>query len=183
MNGGFRVANHLVQPSYISLQMALGHYCMIPEGVFMYTSVTTEPSLKIVDERGSFSYFQIEPDFYFGYYNRQVTMTEYALVATPEKAILDLLYSWPDGDNPDYIQTLRLQNLELVDTNRLKEMVERANKPKLTRALPHLMEIIREDLEGWVTSEYDADGNWREVEWKPKPTSYYFPDLNPEDIF
>ncbi|MCJ7715734.1 MAG: hypothetical protein MUO54_04345, partial [Anaerolineales bacterium] len=41
------IANLVHEPSYISLESALSYYNVIPEGVYMTTSVTTNRSLRI----------------------------------------------------------------------------------------------------------------------------------------
>jgi hypothetical protein len=40
-----------------------------------------------------------------------------AFVATPEKALLDLVHLQPGGDAPDYLRELRLQNLDRLDVD------------------------------------------------------------------
>ncbi len=64
-----------------------------------------------------------------------------------EKALLDLIYLTPNGDDKAYIQELRLQNLEVIDIDRLRQFVKRAKKPKLERALPTLLTAIQEEAD------------------------------------
>ena len=139
------VANQLVQNSYVSRQMALSHYGLIPEHVAVITSVTTGRPGRWRNAYGYFSYQHIQPAFYFGFCYRQVTQTQWAYVATPEKALLDLIYLTPDADSEGYIRALRLQNLEQINRVRLGEYVLRAEMPKLTRALPHIEQMIEEE--------------------------------------
>lgn len=147
----FVIANRLVQPSYISLQMGLSYYGMIPEHVAVMTNVTTNRPQKLENHFGRFFYRHIKSSFFFGFEFKKVTKTQHAFVATPEKALLDLIYLTPFGESEDYIRELRLQNLEQINIERLKQFVYQANKPKLARALPHLLDVIKEDLEGYVT--------------------------------
>ncbi len=144
------VANRLVQPSYVSLQAGLSYYGMIPEHVAAVTNVTTRRPQKLGNAFGHFWYRHLKTDFFFGFHYWQVTKTQYAFIATPEKALLDLIYLTPNGDDEAYIRELRLQNLEVVDVDRLRQFVARANKPKLKRALPHLLAVIREELEEYA---------------------------------
>ena len=72
-------------------------------------------------------------------------------MATPEKALLDLIYLTPGADSEGYIRTLRLQNLDQLDVERLTTYVERINKPKPKRALPYIVQIIEEEL-----TEYES---------------------------
>lgn len=140
------IANRLVHGSYVSLHMALSHYDLIPEHVAVVTSVTTRRPGMWQNQYGHFSYQHIQPALFFGFYYRQVTQAQWAYMATPEKALLDLIYLTPDADNADYIQTLRLQNLDQLNTQRLTDYFQRANKPKLKRALPHILKAVNEEV-------------------------------------
>jgi predicted transcriptional regulator of viral defense system len=145
------VANRLVRPSYVSLQTALSYYGLIPEHVATVTNVTIGRPGTFLNEFGRFQYHHIKTEFFYGFHYRLVSQTQSAYVATPGNAMLDLIYLTPDGDNEAYIRELRLQNLDIVDTQRLRRLVERANKPKLKRALQHLLTVIQEDVEGYIT--------------------------------
>ncbi len=144
------VANRLVRPSYISLQSALSYYGLIPEHVASVTSVTTGRPLTLRNEFGRFLYRHIKTDFFFGFRYWQVSQTQSAFIATPEKAILDLLYLTPNSDDEAYIRELRLQNLDIIDIERLRQLTARANQPKLMRTLPHLLAVIQEETKGYV---------------------------------
>jgi hypothetical protein len=48
-----------------------------------------------------------------------------ALVATPEKALLDLVYLQPGGDQPAYLRELCLQYLEQLDLEAPRRNVAR----------------------------------------------------------
>ena len=145
------MANRLARPSYISLQSALSYYGLIPEHVASVTSVTTGRPHTLSNEFGRFLYRHIKTDFFFGFQDWQLSQTQSAFLATPEKAILDLLYLTPNSDDEAYIRELRLQNLEVIDSERLRQFIARANQPKLMRALPHLLTVIQEETEGYIT--------------------------------
>lgn len=145
------IANRLVHPSYISLQSALSYYGLIPEHVASVTSVTTGRPVTLRNDFGRYMYRHIKKEFYFGFRNWQLSQTQSAFIATPEKAILDLIYLTPNGDDEAYIRSLRLQNLDTVDTSQLRQLIARSHRPKLERALPHLLAVIREETEGYVT--------------------------------
>ncbi len=140
------VANQMVQASYVSLQTALSNYDLIPEYVPVVVSITTCRPEKWHNLYGHFNYEQIESAIFFGFEYRQVTQTQWAFVATPEKALLDLIYLTPDSDKEQYIRTLRLQNLDQLNIRLLTAFVERINTLKLKRALPHIIQVIKEEL-------------------------------------
>ena len=72
---------------------------------------------------------------------------EYAYVATPEKALLDLIRFRPKGDSPEYIESLRLQNLEILDLERLRRLAARSGKPRLKRATRVIKDLARREAE------------------------------------
>ncbi|MGD2158054.1 MAG: hypothetical protein PVG32_14355 [Anaerolineales bacterium] len=144
------IANHLVRGSYVSLHIALSHYDLIPEHVAVVTSVTTgRPGMR-QNPYGYFSFQHIQPALFFGFQYRKVTQTQWAFMATPEKALLDLIYLTPDADSVGYIQALRLQNLDQLDLARLTGYVQRAGKPKLKRALQHILKVVEEETSEFV---------------------------------
>ena len=143
----FIVANHLVPGSYVSLQMALAHYHLIPEHVAVVTSVTTQRPGKFKNKFGRFTYRHLNLSLFYGIEYHPLVDDEYAYVATPEKALLDLIHFRPKGDSTAYIESLRLQNLEILDIERLHRFAQRAAKPKLQRAASIIEEIARREAE------------------------------------
>ena len=65
----------------------------------------------------------------------------------PEKALLDLIYLQPGGDERDYLESLRLQNLERIDPLKLAELAERMRKPKLSRAVRIIADLKQVEQE------------------------------------
>lgn len=62
----------------------------------------------------------------------------------PRKPLLDLVYLEPDGDSPEYLAELRLQNLDGIDADELRRFAAASGKPKLRRAagrILHLAEV------------------------------------------
>ena len=146
----YLIANRMVRASYVSLHTALSYYDLIPEHVAVVTSVTTGRPGAWQNPYGHFIYQHIQPALFFGFEYRQVTRTQWAYIATPEKALLDLIYLTSGAEREEYIRALRLQNLDQIDSERLIGFVERANKPKLRRALPHILQVIEEELTEYV---------------------------------
>ncbi|MDJ0754478.1 MAG: hypothetical protein QNJ45_13225 [Ardenticatenaceae bacterium] len=147
----FIVANYLVHGSYVSLQMALAHYHLIPEHVAVVTSVTTQRPGKFENKFGRYTYRHIHPSLFFGIEYRLLVNDEYAYVATPEKALLDLIHYRPQGDSMAYIESLRLQNLEILDLERLHRFAIRAGKPKLQRAAQRIEDLAQRELQEYET--------------------------------
>jgi predicted transcriptional regulator of viral defense system len=130
----FVVANRMVPGSYVSLQSALAYYDLIPEYVPAVTSVTARRSGHWRTPLGEMIYRVIRRGLIFGYERIIVAAEQWAFVAMPEKALLDLIYLHPGGDDRAYIESLRLQNMERIDQNKLLDLAEKMKKPKLKRA-------------------------------------------------
>jgi predicted transcriptional regulator of viral defense system len=139
----FRVANHLVNGSYVSCQSALAHYGLIPDYTPVTTSVTTARAAQWQTPLGSYAYRHIQVALLHNYRLIEVGDGQNAFVATPEKALLDLIYLQPGGDAPDYLQELRLQNLDRLNLDQLDQLAERIGSPKLRRAAMHVRNLAR----------------------------------------
>ena len=94
------IANHLYGPSYVSMEYALRYYGLIPERVYEVKSLTSKRSRQFVNELATFSYIETTAN-YFPIGIRQVCDTQTFLIASPEKALCDLIA---------YTQGLRIQS-------------------------------------------------------------------------
>jgi predicted transcriptional regulator of viral defense system len=142
----FLVANHLQKASYVSLQSALSFYGLIPEVVNITTSVSTGRPERLDTPLGTFEFRHIKTELLFGY--RMTELGEQsALIATPEKALLDLIYLQPGGDSPAYLKELRLQNIEKLDKDLLRRQSEKFNTPKLQNAVKGILQLMSGESE------------------------------------
>ncbi len=86
----FLIANHLLGPSYISLDSALAYYGLIPERVYEISSVTPKARRKFTTTMGVFSYTHLTLPWYsFGIRQLKLSDEHYVLIASPEKALFD----------------------------------------------------------------------------------------------
>lgn len=85
------VANHLHGPSYVSLQTALRHYGLIPEHVVTVQSVTTGRTCEYANTLGRFTYAHVPAPYYALGITGKQSQGVYIQIATPEKALCDLL--------------------------------------------------------------------------------------------
>lgn len=132
----FLIANRLVRGgTYVSLQSALAYYNLIPENVPVVTSVTVSRPTRWNTPLGSYEFRHIKTDLLWGYRLLEVGPGQQAFVATPEKALLDLIYLEPGADSFAYLQELRLQHLDSLDLATLHQYTDRANSPKLHRTV------------------------------------------------
>ena len=88
------IANQMHGPSYISFESALWYYGIIPERVYTTKSATMHRGKSYNTPLGNFQYIKI-PNSYFSVGLQHVIVPdEYAfLIATPEKALCDLIIS------------------------------------------------------------------------------------------
>jgi predicted transcriptional regulator of viral defense system len=134
-NFAFFVSNYIYKPSYISLHSALAFYGIIPEAVTQITAVSSLRTADFQNAFGSFSYQQMKPELIFGYEQKPLGERS-LLIATPEKAILDLLYLYPFYNTPQEIENLRfdedfMQNE--LNVERLMEFLARFGNKELEK--------------------------------------------------
>lgn len=139
----FAIANRLVPGSYVSAQSALARFGLIPEYVPTVVSVCSSRPRQWETPLGTYLFRHVHRRYLFGY--GQVTLGErqQALVAEPEKALLDQLYLTPGGDSIQYIRSLRLQNLEQLDLRSLRNMADEFGKPKMRRAVEQIERLMQ----------------------------------------
>jgi predicted transcriptional regulator of viral defense system len=133
------IAAILKRPSYISLEKALEYHDLIPEAVTVYTSVTTKRQGRFTSKVGTFDYKHIKESLFWGYKSHTVSK-QTAFFASPEKALLDFFYLKRIRVSLDYLQELRLQNVEKINIEKLAEFALRFQKPKMSR----VAEVIKE---------------------------------------
>ncbi len=111
------MANLLVTPSYVSFERALALHGLIPERVGLVQSVTTARPAQFNTPVGDFEYRHVKHEWFMGYQEMNVNQDQ-ALVATPEKALLDLLYFSTGPFTDERVDEMRLQNFEAFDVNK-----------------------------------------------------------------
>lgn len=147
----FLVANRMQRASYVSGQSALAFYGLIPEVVPVTLSVTAGRPERLDTFLGVFEFRHIRPGLLRGYRMTDLGLSQQALVATPEKALLDLVYLQPGGDTPNYIHELRLQNLERLDLDVLHRHAEAFNTPKMRRAVETIIRLAQAEEQEYGT--------------------------------
>lgn len=86
----FLLANHILGPSYVSVETALSYHGLIPERVYEIASMTTQAPRKFNTPLGSFTYTRLPLPYYaFGIRSEKLADDQYAMIASPEKALCD----------------------------------------------------------------------------------------------
>lgn len=142
------IAQRIYTPSYISLHSALSYYGIIPEAVTRITCVTTNKTTHYENAFGEYSYQTVRPSLFFGYEPRVLPQGYTYHLAMPEKALLDLLYLYPQYDTKNEMQELRLDDYwmqEELNVNRLRAFVERSSSQSLQKRTELLIQTYRHD--------------------------------------
>lgn len=126
------IASVLKKPSYISLEKAFEYHGLIPEGVPVYTCVTTKRPGKITSPIGTFDYRHIKNSLFWGYGSFTVNK-QTAFIATPEKALLDFFYLKGLRVDEGYLEEMRLQNVRKINSSKLIEYAERFESPGILK--------------------------------------------------
>lgn len=128
------IANHLYGPSYISFERALSFYKLIPERVYATRSMTIKRARSFMTPLGNFDYVSAKVDYYSIGINSKIINDKLAyLVASPEKAICDMLVATPG---------LRLQSVKAMQV-----YLEENLRIDFSAIEAYNMEVIRQCLE------------------------------------
>lgn len=115
----FAIASLLHGPSHVSLQSALAWYGLIPEAVYETTSVTVARSRTFQTPVGIFSYTRVPAnDPRAGVEAVKMTDESWAFIATPIRAIADLVYTYKEvtwkKDGMDWLtESLRIEREDI----------------------------------------------------------------------
>ncbi|MBN2494898.1 MAG: hypothetical protein JXR96_09940 [Deltaproteobacteria bacterium] len=141
------LASLIYRPSYLSELWALSYYGLIPEAVPVFTSVSTRKPRRFQCEFGEYRYKNVKASVFFGY-----TAVELAgrkvILATPEKALVDLWYCSKGEWTPERMREMRISNASLIDPRALSSIVDRIHKPRMHRALSAWRQIRSDEDEG-----------------------------------
>jgi len=122
---------------------------MIPEAVPSTTSVTTGRPASYDTPLGRFEYRHIQVGWFLGYAQTDVGKGQSALIAAPEKALLDLVYLHPGADTEAYLVELRLQALGKINLEVIVRLARLSGKPKLVRAAKVILRLVAEEARSY----------------------------------
>jgi len=134
-------ANRIYRPSYISLHSALSFYGIIPESVIQITSVTSLKTAYFVNPFGEYSYKTIRKELLFGYILKSMSDGRVLQIADQEKALIDLLYLYPQYCTVQDMLDLRLDEEYLkndVKKNLLQDYTSRVKSKALEKRVKQL---------------------------------------------
>lgn len=107
------LAGKIYNPSYISLDYVLSAYSLIPEAVYSITSATNNKSKIYNNAFGCFIYSHIPKSVFSIGIKEEVEGGYSYLIATPEKALCDKLYSVTAVSNLSELTALLFEDLRI----------------------------------------------------------------------
>lgn len=143
----FELALFMYGPSFVSLESALSHHGWIPEAVYVVTSVSAKRAREFKTPICTFMYVRVPSNCFYTGVDRIETKTGAIFVASPWRAIADLMYTrrkcWAsiaalEGD-------LRIDKDIVVhsDTEVLHLLKEKYPSLKVRRCLGKLLKEIK----------------------------------------
>lgn len=131
------LANLVYGPSYVSLEWALHTYGMIPERVEEITSITTKRNQIFTTPVGRFSYAHKPLSAYsIGVERRQISDYQSYFIATPEKALVDLLTIRRNkASKPSELEELLFEDFRIEEEDLQK--LDLSLLKKINNAHPH----------------------------------------------
>jgi len=111
---------------------------MISEHVPVVTSIATGRPEALQTGFGAFGYRHIRKPFFAGFRSVNVAPGQSAFLATPEKALLDLIFLSPRGDDAAFIEELRLQGTAALSSTALKAAARPFDSPSMERAVAEI---------------------------------------------
>jgi hypothetical protein len=145
----FLVSNRIFRGSYVSREAALAHHGLIPEAVPLVTAAGNGRPQTLETPLGAHDLRHLKPGLVRGFRTEEVARGQRAFVATPEKALLDLVYLTDGGDSRGFLMGLRLQHLETLDPLALGNAAAFFGGPKMSRAVRNLISLAREEQEDY----------------------------------
>jgi len=141
----FMISNMIYKPSYVSFEMALSYYKLIPESIYAVTSATTRHTYTFETNFAPFIYKKVKPKLMFGYKLVEHDNQVYK-IAEIEKALIDFFYINPDTKNEGDFEELRIDQesfLEQVDLTKLNDYLKLIESNVLSRRVRRFVRYIK----------------------------------------
>ncbi|PKK97255.1 MAG: hypothetical protein CVV58_02185 [Tenericutes bacterium HGW-Tenericutes-3] len=148
---GFLLSPYIYGPSYLSFEYALSFHNIIPERVFIYTNATfnKRKSKSYQNHFGHFTYRDV-PNAAFPFFVKAYEEDGYAyFIASPEKALCDLLYIKKPVISIKELKTLLFDDLRIS-----KEMFEHLNFEDILYLSDKYISNNIKYLKKYIESEY-----------------------------
>ena len=141
----FEIANKIYKPSYISFEMALSYYNLIPESVYGVTSATTQKTNNFSTPIADFKYRRIKLSLFWGYDLVNFNGKSFK-IASIEKAILDYFYLNPGIQTISDFESLRINSetfWDQINEKKLLVFLDRFSHKRLNTTINSLLEFMK----------------------------------------
>ena len=147
----FVIAAVLHSPSHVSLESALAYHGLIPEAVYTVTSVTSLRSRVFDTPLGRFSFQRVPASNpRAGVEAIEVSRGSWAFVATPPRALADLIYlrknvRWESDGLAFLTESMRIEEEDLneIITENIEEILAGIRNKRVTTYLTELRNVAR----------------------------------------
>ncbi len=142
----FEIANRIYEPSYVSFEMALSRYGLIPESVYSITSASTRRTRAFKTKIADFTYNTVKPALFFGYAIADGGGKRYK-IASCEKALLDYFYLNPSIKKRADFESMRINKdvfREKIDKKKFLGYLGRFKNKALAKRVSGLMEFMKD---------------------------------------
>jgi len=128
------LTNILYYPSYLTTEYVLAKQGIIPESVYVYTSVSLKVTRTFKNQFGTFYYRKIKENLFCGFYQKPYFENYQIKIATLAKALFDYFYFKPFSMVKN-IQDLRLNliNFKKEDFEEFFSYVKLSRSEKMKR--------------------------------------------------
>ena len=141
----FTIAEMLYSPSYVSFETALSHYGLIPEAVYQVASVSDRRAKRFQTPLGTFVYMRIpSKPLMAGVISMEIQKGSWAYVATPLRAIADLVYirkiEWKVHGISFLLDSMRIEedDMKKIEMTHLQDIIQSLHNHRVRNYLTHL---------------------------------------------
>jgi len=143
----YYISNKIYDPSYISMEVALSYYHLIPEWVFAITAVSSKKTQEFDTIFGKFIYHSIKKNLMFGYKIKNIWNISYK-IAEIEKAVLDFLYFRKHINTLKDFEELRFDCYEFmqqVDITKFKRYAKQYPSQKFQKKIQDFISYVKQN--------------------------------------
>jgi predicted transcriptional regulator of viral defense system len=130
-------------PAYVSMQSALFHHGLIEQIPSVVYAVTPARPRRLWTPLGTISFHRMPPELFNGF---ELSSRSDAKIATPEKALFDLLYLAP-GRSRVFSNQPELTIASRFQWERLKDYTKRVKSPSRRAYIAERIKVLRSSIE------------------------------------
>jgi predicted transcriptional regulator of viral defense system len=130
-----KIANSHYIPSYLSFETALSKYGIISQIPYLLSYATSRKTRKLMLGEYPVEYRQLRGEVYFGFEQRE----DGVFIATPEKALFDILYLTAYGKLIFDFSSIDLKSLDIKIILRYTDMYIKRFAPRIKRLVYELI--------------------------------------------